>query len=245
MRISEYGINFIAEFEGFREQAYKDVAGVWTIGYGSTLGVQPGQTITKEAARARLEREIEGYEDAVEQLCVVPPNQNQFDALCSFAYNVGVNGLRSSSVLKAHNRGDFDSAARAFSLWNKAGGRVYRGLTRRRAAEAALYLEPLYSTSVAPDDPEDFEAAQNELYNPQVVDVERPVYRERIVRTATAAGSTAAVVSIAEISRVAEAIERGAANLDDLAIPTLLIVVVGLCGSIFYDRVIQRRDGRA
>ena len=95
-----------------------------------------------QQAEARLITELLGYEQAVLSGCTLEPNQNQLDAMCSLAWNIGIAGLLRSTVLKCHNRGDAQSASRAFGLWNKAGGREWAGLTRRRAAEAALYLEP-------------------------------------------------------------------------------------------------------
>jgi GH24 family phage-related lysozyme (muramidase) len=141
--VSARGRALIKQFEGFRADAYQDVVGVWTIGYGFTRGVQPGQHMTAQQAEARLITELLGYEQAVLGGCTREPNQNQMDAMCSLAWNIGVGGFLRSTVLKAHNRGDAQSASRAFGLWNKAGGREWAGLTRRRAAEAALYLEPV------------------------------------------------------------------------------------------------------
>ena len=90
MKTSSKGIALITEFEGFREKAYQDVVGVWTIGYGFTLGVRPGDAITKAQAKARLARELDGFEAAVTRACANEPNQNEFDALVCFAFNVGV-----------------------------------------------------------------------------------------------------------------------------------------------------------
>ena len=129
MKTSSKGIALITEFEGFRSKAYLCPAGVPTIGYGFTLGVQLGDTITKEQAKRRLARELESYEAAVSRACTNEPNQNEFDALVCFAFNVGAAGMAKSSVIKAHNRGDHQAAARAFQLWNKAGGVVYAGLS--------------------------------------------------------------------------------------------------------------------
>src|SRR5574343_64526 len=146
MKTSERGIKLITQFEGFRAKAYLDVVNVWSIGYGFTKGVKEGDTITRSEAATRLKRELVEYEDGVLAACTRKPNQNQFDAFVCFAFNVGVAGFRRSSVLKAHNRGDDQAAARAFGLWNKATINGVKqsipGLTRRRAAEAALYLEP-------------------------------------------------------------------------------------------------------
>lgn len=143
LKTSLRGLAMIRQFEGFRAQAYQDVGGVWTIGYGFTEGVQEGQHMTRAQADARLATELLRYEAAVLAACKVEPNQNQFDALVSLAWNIGPGAMAKSSVIKAHNRGDTQAAARAFGLWNKAGGKEWPGLVRRRAAEAAIYLEPM------------------------------------------------------------------------------------------------------
>lgn len=255
MKVSTKGLKLITDFEGFRGTAYQDVVGVWTIGYGSTENVYEGETITKGAAEVRLKIEMAKYEAGVMEACTLPPNQNQFDALCSFAYNVGVGGMRKSSVIKAHNRGDFDAAARAFGLWNKAGGKVYTGLTRRRAAEAVLYLTPVEAPEPAavagmvypPPAPEPPRTAPqpNPGVMPQRVDAERPLTASRINQGAFAAGATAAVATTAQIIKTIDSVKTQIAGLGDIAIPMLLIAVIGLCSWIVYERVAQRRNGVA
>jgi lysozyme len=238
MKTSPRGIALICDFEGFRSEAYQDVVGVWTIGYGFTKGVKPGDTITKAAAKARLQRELAEYEQGVMQATGGNVNQNQFDSLVSFSFNVGVAGMKRSSVIKAHNRGDFQAAGRAFSLWNRAGNRVWPGLTRRRAAEAALYLEP------EPDDVSDpLEGPRLDM--PQQVDPESRMAGSSINRAAVATGAGAGVAAVAE---VASAVQQTKSALDGLGtwlIPLLLLAVVGLAGYIVWQRVLQRRGGWA
>lgn len=236
MKISRRGIALIAEFEGFRSTAYEDIAvpGLWTIGYGFTRGVRPGHTMTREQADERLRAEIAEYEAGVMRACKVPPNQNQFDALCSFAWNVGVSGMAGSSVIRAHNRGDQQAAARAFALWNKAGGRVWPGLTRRRAAEAALYLEPIYAPSEGPV-----------VDMPQAIDPERPMAASEINRAGVAAGGTAALAAVAEATRTVADVRWSLASLGEWLVPVLLIAVAGICGYVVWQRWRQRRDGWA
>lgn len=232
MKTSPKGIALITEFEGFREKAYQDVVGIWTIGYGFTLGVQPGDTITKAQAKARLARELDGYEAAVTRACTNEPNQNEFDALVCFAFNVGVSGMAKSSVIKAHNRGDHQAAARAFSLWNKAGGKVWPGLTRRRAAEAALYLTPM------PDDVSD-PVEGPALDMPQRVDSESSLSRSPIVAgSGIAAGATAAAEVARSVSDVREA-------LGDWLPWVLVAIAVGAAGWAIWSRMQQRRGGWA
>lgn len=141
-RINSAGLELIKSFEGLRLQAYRDAVGVWTIGYGSTgAHVKPGLVITEADAERLLQEDLERFEKGVAESA---PNatDNQFAAMVSLAFNVGVAGFKRSTVLRKHNAGDHMGAASAFAMWNKAGGRVLRGLTRRRAAEAQLYRTP-------------------------------------------------------------------------------------------------------
>lgn len=140
MNISKQGIDLIKKFEGCELKAYKDIVGVWTIGFGFTKGVKPGDTMTMAECERRLTDELREYEAGVLLACKVPPTQNQFDALVCFAWNVGIGGMANSSVIRHHNNKDTLNAMKAFALWNKAGGKVVQGLVNRRAAESALYF---------------------------------------------------------------------------------------------------------
>lgn len=147
MRISPSGIELIKRFEGLELEAYQDVAGVWTIGYGHTgRDVVPGRRITPHQAEALLRRDMRSREDAVRRLVRKPLAQNEFDALVSFVYNVGEGAFARSTALKRLNAGDRLGAAEALGWWNKAtiAGRLtpVTGLTRRRAAEQALFMTP-------------------------------------------------------------------------------------------------------
>jgi lysozyme len=238
VRTSPRGVKLITDFEGFRATAYQDVVGVWTVGYGFTKGVKKGDKITRAQADARLREELVEYEQGVWRACRIPPNQNQFDALVCFAFNVGVAGMTKSSVIKAHNRGDYIAAARAFGLWNKAGGKVWPGLTRRRAAEAALYLEQV------PDEVSDpVEGPLDDM--PQAVDPERPMTASTINRASVVAGGTAAVATVAETARTVADVKYSVASLGDWLVPILLLLLVGLCGYIVWERVRQRKGGWA
>ncbi|MEM9266897.1 MAG: lysozyme [Cyanobacteria bacterium P01_F01_bin.13] len=134
------GVSLIKSFEGLRLKAYQDAVGVWTIGYGTTRGVRPGQEISEAQAEALLKTDLNRFEQALNQAVRVPINDNQFAALVSFTYNVGSGAMRSSTLLKKLNRRDIYGAANEFPRWNRAGGRVLAGLTRRRNAERALFL---------------------------------------------------------------------------------------------------------
>lgn len=152
-QINERTLSLIKEFEGFRAEAYRDVAGVWTIGYGTTaaanVGVTPvpGMTITKAEAEWYLQKAVNKFAAQVEAMLTAPANDNEFGAFVSLAYNIGPGAFEKSSALRHFNAGKKDLAANAILAWNKATvkGRkqVVRGLARRREAEKALFLSPV------------------------------------------------------------------------------------------------------
>ena len=158
MSISEAGILLIKSFEGCHNSPYKCPATLWTIAYGHVL--YPDQARLKNDERANyplktehnrtfsgdeidtlLEKDLQRFEAGVLRLCpAAADNQCHLDALVSFAFNVGLGNLQSSTLRMKYNRGDYDGAAAEFLKWNKAGGKVLRGLERRREAERALFL---------------------------------------------------------------------------------------------------------
>ena len=140
MRISEKGINLIKRFEGLRLEAYLDSVAVPTIGYGHTRGVKLGQTITQEQADAFLEEDIHEFELAIQRLVHINLTQNQFDALVSFTFNLGIGNLKQSTLLKKLNAGDITGAANEFNRWVYAGGKKLTGLVKRRSAERLLFI---------------------------------------------------------------------------------------------------------
>lgn len=147
MKTSARGVDLIKRWEGLELEAYQDIAGVWTIGYGHTASAKPGLKWTEQIAEAALVRDLESREDAVERLIAVPLTQNRFDALVSLIFNIGVTRFQNATVRKRINAGDSDAAiAEAWAWFNKAtvGGQLRRveGLARRRAEEIALFLEP-------------------------------------------------------------------------------------------------------
>lgn len=135
----------IMGFEGFRATAYLDGGGVPTIGYGTTgKDVHLGMVWTELQARQRFAQDLVRFSTAVNNLIGThPTNQNQYDALVSFAYNVGAHALAGSTLLMLHNSGRYDAAAAQFAHWDHINGVVSKGLLNRRNAEAALYLEPV------------------------------------------------------------------------------------------------------
>lgn len=145
MEMSNNGLSLLKTFEGCELAAYQDPVGVWTIGYGWTQPVNgkpvgKGMTITQDTADSLLHSGVVQYEKGVTRLVNVGINQNQFDALVDFAYNLGVKALEGSTLLKKLNAGDYTGAADEFPKWNKAGGKVLNGLVKRRAAERSLFL---------------------------------------------------------------------------------------------------------
>ena len=147
MRINDEGLKLIKEFEGLRLKAYQDSVGVWTIGYGTTsragvgVDVGPGLVITEKQAEVYLKMAIAKFARQIEPLFTREPTSNQFSAMLSLAYNIGPGAFRKSTCLKRFNAGDIEGAAEALTWFNKAGGKVLRGLVRRRESEKALFLK--------------------------------------------------------------------------------------------------------
>ncbi len=147
MQISEKGLNLIKKFEGFSSKPYLCPANVPTIGFGSTY-YENGMLVTLDDDSVSEQRATEilkfttdkMYGSFVNKAVKVKLNQNQFDALVSFAYNLGNGNLQQSTLLKKVNSNDFIGASLEFEKWNKAGGKVLNGLTKRRTAEKELFL---------------------------------------------------------------------------------------------------------
>lgn len=237
------GVNLIALAESCRLKAYRCPAGVWTCGWGETDGVTPATRWSQELADSRFRDSLAERAEQVLALCKLHPTDHQLAALVSLSYNIGVGALAKSSVLKAHNRGDFQAAARAFGLWNKArvNGvlQVLAGLTARRAAEAALYLQP---------DPEEPAQAM-----PQAVAPESRLAASPIAQGGAATAATGAVAllstagsQVAEVKATADAAK--ALATDTLGIPAgafLPLVLLAVGGVVLWQRYKQRAQGWA
>ena len=142
MNISQKGINLIKNFEGCRLTAYKCPANILTIGYGHTgSDVHTGQKITQEEAEKLLRQDLIVHCNNVSRLVKVPLNQNQFDALVSFEYNVGYGAFMNSTLLKLLNQKKYKEASEQFGRWRFAGGKILAGLVKRREAEKQLFLQ--------------------------------------------------------------------------------------------------------
>lgn len=145
------GTALTERFEGLKLEAYQDVAGNWTIGYGHKgVGVKEGQTITPAAALVLLEADIRSAEMVVNQCVTYPLNQNQFDALVDLAYNIGVGAFACSTLVRYLNDGEVALAAAEFSEWCHSGGRVVSGLLLRRNAEMSLFETPVAAATARP-----------------------------------------------------------------------------------------------
>lgn len=135
LALSAVGFVGITQREAFRGAAYDDGVGVSTIGFGTTEGVKPGDTITVERALVRSLADMAKYEGAIKRCVKVPLAQFEYDAAASLAYNIGPTAFCNSTVVKRFNAGDYAGACAAFEQWNKAGGKINRGLVNRRAQE--------------------------------------------------------------------------------------------------------------
>ena len=145
MLVSNNCINIVKKYEGFRSKPYKCPAGIWTIGYGSTFYINGEKVsrydseISETFASELLENVVNDFAIKVDRLIKVSLNQNQFDALVSFTYNVGIGAFSKSTLLKKLNTADLNGASKEFVRWNKANGKVLKGLTNRRIDEQKLF----------------------------------------------------------------------------------------------------------
>lgn len=236
-------VRLIADAEGLRLRAYRCPAGVWTCGWGETDGVTARTTMTRDEADRRLCSAIDEYATQVRTLCCAEPGANELGAMVSLAYNIGLGAFARSSVLRAHNRSDAQSASRAFGLWNQATVEGVRkplaGLTARRAAEAALYLTP--------DD------GAPSLRMPQAVMSVGRLPSSPTMLTGTMAVATGAVSVFAEAGQHIGAMGGMAASARTLVVETLgipqgavlpaLLLLVG--GIVVWRRWGQRLKGWA
>ena len=140
MIINDAGRQIIMDAETLQLEAYRCPAGVWTVGYGHTGDVQPGDRVTEHQAEVILEFDLKRFEEGVTKLAP-RVNANQFSALVSLAFNIGLGALAKSTLLKEANAGRVLNAANEFGKWVHGGGKVLPGLVKRRAAERALFLQ--------------------------------------------------------------------------------------------------------
>lgn len=141
MQPSERLVKAVEQFEGFRSVAYRDLAGVLTVGYGETQHITPGQVVTQQEAELMLRADLTQVASEVQQIVTVALTQGQFDALVDFAYNLGIGSLERSTLLQRLNAGDYSGACEQLGRWTLAGGQPVPGLVRRRQAEQAWWNE--------------------------------------------------------------------------------------------------------
>lgn len=246
MRVNQKGLELIKEFEGFRAKAYKCPAGVWTVGYGHTSAAGAPKVgsltrVTRAEAEEILRNDLQQYEDAVESAVRVELNSNQFSALVSFCYNVGAGAFRSSGVLKAVNKKQWNEVPRRLALWNKGGGRVLPGLVRRRAAEGALFVEPVGVSAKRLAEEVQTESRET----PDVPKGKSPIQST----TNLAAGAAGAAGTIGVLAEASAGAARTAENAQSIwavlgawapwiALAALLVAV----GWIIFERVKKSKD---
>jgi lysozyme len=195
MALNQASVDLIKRFEGWRSNAYVDPATGGepiTIGYGHTSAAGPpkvklGMKISQEEGEAILRKDLEAVEETVRKAVTVPLNENQYGALVSFAFNLGGGNFRKSTLLKKVNAKDWAGAAAEFARWNKAAGKVMKGLTTRRAAEAELFLKP-GPTKIGTTLPKVETIIKPQPTVPDTVTVQEPV-GDPIATTPTARGN--------------------------------------------------------
>ena len=236
-------VAIIAEREGCRLRTYKCPAGVWTIGWGETdpAKARPGATCTQEEADRWLLEDLQRRTAGVQAMLTVHAEPNQLGALVSLAYNIGLAALERSTVLKRHNAGDHEAAARAFALWNKARVKgqlqVLPGLTARRAAEAALYLTP------EPDAPRE--------RMPQAVEAESSIAASPIAQGGAVTAGTGALAMLQELGGHAGPVGDSLAKVKAVVVGTMGVppewfapaVLLAAGAAVLYWRWKQRSGG--
>lgn len=243
------GVRLIAEKEGCRLKAYPDPStggDPWSIAWGETSGVYPGQTCTQEWADSKLCDDLTRRVNKIRAMCTVAPDEHELAALTSLAYNIGLRrdkptkgGLYWSTPLRLHNEGRKNEAARSFVLYNKARDRAGNlremdGLTTRRMAEAALYLTP---DDHMPAEP-----------MPQVVEPAPPLATSPTMQTGTAVTATGGAIAVATSILEPDTLTQWATVIERFGIKPLWALAGFLIGAgvlILYRRLAQRSDGRA
>lgn len=178
MQTSNTGIELIKRFEGCRLNAYQDSVGVWSIGYGHTKNVKKGMLITQDQADKFLKEDLKVYENYVKTYVSYNINQNQFDALVSFTYNVGGGNLQKSTLLVYLNQGKITFAANEFDKWTYAGGKKLTGLVNRRKAEKELFLSDFISNETTDDKEEENKMEKTYNWTLEVPEWARPTVQK-------------------------------------------------------------------
>ncbi|WP_418647264.1 lysozyme [Thauera butanivorans] len=238
------GVVEIANSEGCRLRAYRDIAGVWTIGWGETENITPGEVWTQQWADDMLCARLTELAAGVSGLLTRPATAHQLAAMVSLAYNIGLAGFARSSVLRAHNAGNTLAAARAFALWNKARVdgvlREVKGLTRRRARESALYL------TAAPEarPPLDAVPAEHAAGIVEMPDAapESRLHSSPIAQSGAVSIATGGLAAASAVSDDIQSVAWGM-GIDPLLVLAAVAVTVGAV--ILWQRHKQRKEGWA
>lgn len=251
MNIASSGLELIKTFEGLELNAYKDSVDVPTIGYGHTKGVKMGQVITTDQAEQFLMKDVEKGEDAVNKLIKVPLNQNQFDALVSFTFNLGRGNFRKSTLRKVLNAGRYVEVPSQLTRWIYAGGEPLKGLLRRRQAEANLFTA-FDEVAVAADNsvfPEPEPASSAPSVMPKKV---QPGNIKSLLKSRTVAGTGTAAVATGAIAKEVfdkrEQIRDQVSNVSGVDTSIWLYILFGIILIsllfILYSRIDDHRQGR-
>ena len=224
MRTNESALALMKEFEGLELAAYRCPAGVLTIGYGHTSAagdpaVTEGMTITEEEADAIFRHDLLRFEAAVMKALKQTPTLNQFGAFVSLCYNIGASAFAKSTAVKRFNAGDINGAAEAITWWNKAGGKVLRGLVRRREAERALVLSDVPA------------APEEAILGPVEAEEVKPLAKSK---TMWAGGVLAASIPLYE--QIRDLLPSVAAEYGHW-------VLAGIAALVVLNRVAERRAG--
>jgi lysozyme len=229
-RISENGLSIVKKWEGFSAKAYKDLVGVWTIGYGNTdpRHAFEGNVISRDFAEQLLIQHIAQDEIACRQLIKVPLSQPQWDAVVSLCYNIGTGAFARSTLLRKMNQSDFTGAYSEFPRWNRAGGKVVQGLVNRRKAEAELFLT---GTTYTKD--EKFDAEESKPYKSSeptsgLVADAVPDPQANTKQGVAIAGSGAALTQVAQLEAVKESLAPVATLNEWLSLLFIGVTLLGL-----------------
>lgn len=228
-RVTPHCRSKIQQWEGLRLEAYQDGAGVWTIGYGHTGGVKPGQVCTKAQADAWLRADLAESEYAVAHLVKVDLTDNQFGALVAFVFNVGVSAFAGSTLLRKLNAGDYAAVPGELAKWNKItvkGRKVAsKGLSNRRAAEAGLWASdaPVASASV-----------------PASAAAPRPLLQSKTIGGAALSGAGAVGSTLVD---TAQQVQVVADYSDTLRIVFVVLMLAGVALTLWGRVSLRNREG--
>lgn len=206
----------------------------WTVGYGQTKGVTKHSVMSAAQAENDLITSLGRYERMVSMSCTRIPTQNQFDALVCLAWNCEVAVSKNSSIIKAHNRGDYQAASQAFVLYNKSRGKPEPALTLRRREEATLYMTP--------DDSDEMPEPMDEV-SPQVVDVPKPLTSSKINLAQAGTATIATVTGATEVLKTVGDFQESVQAIGPWLVPIACLAVVGLCLFTIWQRYDLRKRG--